>query len=103
MSWMYKETCTLVFKGAGYKSKKDFKEMVEDLFGDITVPHFGKSRKLKCCVTWSRQFQCWQITFPEGDYLHWKANATMERIINYFKIEAEDFDIEVESIIEILA
>ena len=103
MSWIYKKTCSLVFKGVGYESKKDFNEMVEDLFGDRTVPHFGKSRKLRCCVTWSRQFQCWQIDFPEGDYLHWKANMTMEYILHYFQHEAKDFDIEVEKIIEILA
>ena len=103
MSWITNKTCSLVFKGAGFEKKKDFKEMVEDLFGDVTVPHFGKSRKLRCCVTWSRQFKCWQITFSEADYLHWKADMKMEYIVNYFKQEANDFEIEVESIIEILA
>ena len=103
MSWIHKKTCSLVLKGAGYKSKKDFKEMVENLFGDITVHRFGKDQKFRCYCSWNRQFQSWQIIFAEYHYLHWKANMPMEYILNYFKHEGEFYDIKVESIIEILA
>ena len=103
MSWIHKETCSLVFKGAGYNSQTDFKEMVEDLFGDITIYRLGRDVKLRYFVSWSRSFKSWQITFSEDHYLHWKGNMSLFDILKYFKIEANDFDIEVESIIEILA